>query len=181
MSSVPVSLKEVDRALQRKEVRCSLSSSWLPMHVTWERTVLQRVNTARSMLSSVLQLNNNSLLPVGQLPIVKRFMKGIYVLRPSLPRYLGFEYCVELLQQRWSLSVLSFKAFTSKLTLFVNPFEWTKVSDSQILFNHKYGALWPQMYLSNYRESYVGNQLKPVEFLAYSEDETFGVVKHSQE
>ena len=45
------------------------------------------MNTARSMLSSVLQLNINSSLPVGQLPIVKRFMKGIYELCPSLPRY----------------------------------------------------------------------------------------------
>ena len=36
------------------------------------------VNTARSMLSSILQLNVNSSLPFGQLPIVKRFMKGIF-------------------------------------------------------------------------------------------------------
>ena len=44
------------------------------------------VSTARSLLSSVPQLNINSSLPVGQLPIVKRFIKGIYELRPSLPR-----------------------------------------------------------------------------------------------
>ena len=49
--------------------------------------IYSTVNTARSMLSFVLELNINSSLPAGQLPIVKRFMKGIYELRPSLPRY----------------------------------------------------------------------------------------------
>ena len=54
------------------------------------------VNTARSMLSSILQLNINSSLPIGQLPILKRFMKGICELRPSLPRYTA----------TWDLSTL---------------------------------------------------------------------------
>jgi len=96
------------------------------------------------MLSSVLQLNIDSLLPVGQFPIVKRFMKGIYVLRPSLPRYTAtwdLSTVLNYYNKGASLPVLSFKALTSKLTLFVNPFEWIKVSDSQILFNNKYGSL----------------------------------------
>lgn len=43
------------------------------------------INTARSMLSSILQLQSN--VAFGQLPVVKRFMKGIFELRPALPRY----------------------------------------------------------------------------------------------
>ena len=39
------------------------------------------------MLSSILQLNINSSIPFGQLPIVRRFMKGLFELRPALPRY----------------------------------------------------------------------------------------------
>ena len=35
------------------------------------------INTARSVLSSLLYLENSS-IPFGQLPIVKRFMKGIF-------------------------------------------------------------------------------------------------------
>ncbi|KAL9964357.1 hypothetical protein ACROYT_G027988 [Oculina patagonica] len=54
------------------------------------------VNTARSMLSSILQLDINSSIPVGQLPIVKRFMKGIYELRLSLPKYTA----------TWDLSIV---------------------------------------------------------------------------
>ena len=56
------------------------------------------INTARSVLSSLLYLENSS-IPFGQLPIVKRFMKGIFRLRASLPKYsatwdvnLAFEY-----------------------------------------------------------------------------------------
>lgn len=45
------------------------------------------INTARSMLSALLQLNINSPITFGQLPIVKRFMKGVFELRPALPRY----------------------------------------------------------------------------------------------
>ena len=44
------------------------------------------INTARSALSSILSWDNNP-TPFGQLPIAKCFMKGIYELRPALPRY----------------------------------------------------------------------------------------------
>ena len=39
------------------------------------------------MLSSILQLNSNLSIRFGQLPALKRFMKGILELRPALPRY----------------------------------------------------------------------------------------------
>ena len=45
------------------------------------------INTATSVLSSILQLNVNSSIPFGQLPIVPRFMNGLFKLRPALPRY----------------------------------------------------------------------------------------------
>ena len=43
------------------------------------------INTARSTLSTVLHRDNN--IPFGQLPLAKRFMKGIFELRRSFPRY----------------------------------------------------------------------------------------------
>ena len=106
------------------------------------------VNTAKSMLSSILQLNINSLLPVGQLPTLKRFMKGIYELRPSLPRYTAtwdLSSVLNYFRKGASVSMLSLKELT-----FVNPFEWTKVSDSQIPFNQQYGAFRPQLYFCYY-------------------------------
>ena len=44
------------------------------------------INTACSALSSVL-LIENSKIPFGQLPLLRRFMKGIFEFRPSFPRY----------------------------------------------------------------------------------------------
>lgn len=67
-----------------------LQSSFTPDEIYWNYQnglSYSTVNTARSMLYSVLQLNINSSLPVGQLPIVKRLIQGIYELRLSLTRY----------------------------------------------------------------------------------------------
>ncbi|XP_067659799.1 uncharacterized protein [Haliotis asinina] len=41
------------------------------------------INTARSTLSTIVTVQN---IPLGQHPIVTRFMKGVYNLRPALPR-----------------------------------------------------------------------------------------------
>ena len=43
------------------------------------------INTARSALSSVLLLGTDT--SFSQLPIVTRFMKGIFELRPAFPRH----------------------------------------------------------------------------------------------
>ena len=43
------------------------------------------INTARSALSSVLILPNN--ITFGAHPLVARFLKGVFELKPSLPRY----------------------------------------------------------------------------------------------
>lgn len=43
------------------------------------------INTARSALSSFLMLNGQ--VSVGNNTLVKRFMRGIFLLKPSLPRY----------------------------------------------------------------------------------------------
>ena len=97
---------------------------------------------------------------------------------------MGFKYCVELFPQRCICISAFLEGVDFKVNLFVNPFEWTKVSDSQILFNKKYGAFRPQMYFvitEKVKQSRVGTHLKPVEFLAYPEDEKLCVIKHLRE
>ena len=44
------------------------------------------INTARSALSSFCNFEKLD-FAFGQLPLVKRFMKGVFQLRPSLPKY----------------------------------------------------------------------------------------------
>ena len=43
------------------------------------------VNTARSALSTILVVHES--LTFGMHPLVKRFLKGVYEQKPSLPRY----------------------------------------------------------------------------------------------
>ena len=44
-----------------------------------------QINTARSAMSSIIITKNE--LSWGKLPYVKRFMKGVFELRPSFPKY----------------------------------------------------------------------------------------------
>ena len=46
-----------------------------------------QISTARSALSSIISLTNSSDISFGNLPIVKRLMKGIYEAKPNLPKY----------------------------------------------------------------------------------------------
>ena len=81
-------------------------------------------------------------------------MNGIYELRPSLPRYTAtwdLRTVLNYFRKGASVYISAFlEGFDFKVNLFVNPFEWTKVSDSQILFNQKYGVFRPQMYFCYY-------------------------------
>lgn len=77
------------------------------------------------MLSSILQLNSNLSLTLGQIPVVhvKRLMKGIFELRPALPRYKSI-WDVSLVFTHFRgqtlASQLSLKDITVKLTLFLS-------------------------------------------------------------
>ena len=75
------------------------------------------INTARSALSSILVINN---VPFGQHELVCRFMKGIFTLRPALPRYstiwdvsVVFKYLEQLSpRKKLGLKELTFKVVT---------------------------------------------------------------------
>ena len=70
-----------------KQKHCDVLSPPLPVTLDFLSMMYEKglsystINTARSMLSSILQLNAISSIPFGQLPIVRRFMKGLFELR----------------------------------------------------------------------------------------------------
>lgn len=176
-----------------KEKKCSVISPGLPLVLDFLTMLHENglsyssVNTARSMLSSILQLDINSSIPVGQLPIVKRFMKGIYELRPSLPRYTAtwdLSTVLNYFRKRVSVSELSLKELTLKLTFLLAllsgqrcqtikflSIESMELSDLKCTF----------VITEKVKQSRVGIHLKPVEFLPYPEDEKLCVIKHLQE
>jgi len=63
-----------------------------------------QVNTARSALSTFIIYDNN--MTFGKMPIVKRFMKGVYESKPTFPRNLFV----------WDVSIV-FKYFLSGVKL----------------------------------------------------------------
>ena len=74
------------------------------------------VNTARSALSTFLTVDN---VQIGCHPLLKRFMKGVYEERPTLPRY-GRTWDVSIvleLLKRSPLDNLSLKRLTLKLAM----------------------------------------------------------------
>ena len=55
------------------------------MHLRNQNLRYSAINTARSALSSILTLQDHHTL--GEHPLVTRFLKGIFELKPSLPLY----------------------------------------------------------------------------------------------
>ncbi len=75
------------------------------------------INTARSALSTFLVTDHGSF---GEIPIVKRFMKGIYQSRPTLPRYVHTwdpAIVLNYLKKLSPVRKLSLKDLTLKLVM----------------------------------------------------------------
>ena len=74
------------------------------------------INTARSALSSVITLGHKSTF--GEHPLVTRFLKGIFELKPSLPRYSSVwdvGTVLKFLQSLPEIKELSLRQLTEKL------------------------------------------------------------------
>lgn len=78
------------------------------------------INTARSALSSVIILPGG--ITFGEHPLVCRFLKGVFELRPSLPKY-SYVWDVGLvlryLHAKYPISTLSLKELTLKTNMLV--------------------------------------------------------------
>ena len=145
------------------------------------------INTARSMLSSILQLNSNLSVQFGQLPIVKRFMKGIFELRPALPRYKSIwdvSIVFNYFRKRPSASDLNLKELTLKLTFLLSllsgqrcqtikslTIDNMELSSNKCIFKVK----------DKVRQTRVGTHIAPLVFLSYPEDDKLCIVIHLKE
>lgn len=67
-----------------RQQHCDILSPPIPMAVDFLSMLYEigssysTINTALSMLSFILQFNSNLSIPFGQLPVVKRLLKGIF-------------------------------------------------------------------------------------------------------
>jgi len=143
------------------------------------------INTARSALSSVLLLGTDT--PFGQLPIVTRFMKGIFELRPAFPRHkeiwdlnLVFDY----FRKQKPPSQLSLKELSLKVTFLLSLLSGQRCQtisylrvDNMTKLQDKY--VFPIVY--KLKQSRINHHLKPLEFLKYPPDEKICIVSHLDE
>ena len=76
------------------------------------------INTARCALSSFLNFDQN--INIGSHVLVKRFMRGIFVLKPSLPRYAvtwNVNTVLDYLENQYPLESLSLLELSQKLVM----------------------------------------------------------------
>ena len=132
------------------------------------------INTARSVLSYLLYCENSS-IPFGQLPIVKRFMKGIFELRPSLPKYsatwgvnLAFEYI-----RKHDLLLLKLKDLSYRMAFLLCLLSGQRCQtvsklflDNMVVNEDKVTFLITK----KLKHTRIGSHQKPLEFMAFPRD-----------
>ena len=143
------------------------------------------LNTARSALSSYVILPDN--LPFGTHPLVRRFMKGVFENRPSLPRYSAtwdIAAVLEYLGNMHPADKLSLKDLTLKVVTLLallsgqrrQTLHALKVSCMQLSSDKCVFVLDKLL-----KTSKPGSHLSHLEFLSYTPDPSLCIVKYSSE
>ena len=145
---------------------CDVLSPSLPIALDFLAMLYEKgssysaIITARSMLSSILQLYINSSTPYGQLPIVRRSMKGVFELCPALPRYKSIwdlSIVFKYFRGRPSAPELTLKDLTLKLT-----------TTNECVFK----------IMEKVKQTRVGTHIQPIVFKPYPNDEKLCVIVH---
>lgn len=140
------------------------------------------INTARSALSSVLTVHDCSTF--GTHPLVKRFMKGVFENRPSLPRYTCPWYVstvLKFLSSLPNLEEITLKDLSRKVvmlmalltgqraqTLHALDISSMEMTENKITF-----------YITEVlKHIKPGRHQQPIEFVAFEQDPTLCIVSH---
>ena len=129
------------------------------------------LNTARSALSSIITLPGN--VTIGEHPLVKRFMRGIFNIKPSLPRYTTtwdvsvlLKYLESVDNAQSSLKELTFKLCTLIAILSGQRVQTLKaLKVTNVIFKDRHLSIYVDSLLKQTRP---GRHFKALEFEAYS-------------
>lgn len=139
------------------------------------------VNTARSALSSIIVLPNGSTF--GEHPLVRRFVKGVFELKPSLPKYneiWDVGLVLEHLRTLPELELISLKDHTRKLATFL-----CLLTGQRCQTIHKFDITYIQLFDDRYfvhireklKHTRPGNHQDPFEFKSFPQDKKLCVVE----
>ena len=136
------------------------------------------LNTARSALSTIITVDGMS---IGNHPLVVRFLKGVFNLRPPVPRYKGVwdvSIVLRFLKTLSPVSSLSLKNLSLKLVMFLSlvtaqrgqPLHLLNINlistyDSSIVFTFN----------KPLKQSNPRTQVKPLVLKAYTHDESLRI------
>ena len=143
------------------------------------------MNTARSALSNLITLENG--MKFGEHPLVTRYMKGIFEIRPALPKYSEIwdvTVVLNYLKTFALVTALPLKDLTLKLTMLLC---LTTGQRGQTI--HKMDVSGIQALPDRYRitindklkHTKPGKHLAPIDLLAFPEEESLCVVKTLEE
>ena len=139
------------------------------------------------MLSSILQLKVNSSIPFGQLRIVRRFRKGLFKLRPALPRYKSIgdlNIVFNYFRGRPAAPELSLKELALKLTFRLNLLSGHRCQTTKYLNIDSMELTTDKciFYITDkVKQTRIGTHIPPLSFVAYPKDKKLCIISHLQE
>ncbi|WAR19981.1 hypothetical protein MAR_001819 [Mya arenaria] len=140
------------------------------------------LNTARSAISSFICLQNSE-SSVGNQPIISRFMRGAFNMRPALPRYVNtwdVFVVIRYLKQQSPTEKLSFKPLTMKLVMLMALLSGQRAQSLQMLdiknMGHS-GDIVTFVINQLIKQTRPGFHVKPITFRRYTYDVDSCVVK----
>ena len=141
-----------------------------------------QINTASSALSSIITINK---VPCGKHPDVKRFMKGIFELRPTFPKYHMIWDVKQVFTNFRNLPVISdltLKELSLKLAMLLclvsggqqmQTINLINLKDIKYVGDQVIIPIMPKM-----KQSKPGNHICPLSFKTYPKDTKVCVVGH---
>ena len=143
------------------------------------------INTARSALSTILICRDG--YKFGEHPLVCRYMKGVFELKPALPKYSEIwdvKLVLDYLKTFTDRSTLSIKELTLKLTMLL-----CLTTGQRCQTIHKISVNCIQELPDRYRitideklkQTKPGKHLKPLDLRTFHEDQGMCVFRHLKE
>jgi hypothetical protein len=140
------------------------------------------INTARSALSAILPLHQG--FKIGDHPLVSRFLKGVFELRPALPKYnevWNVNVVLDHLRSYKLAEELSLKELTLKLTMLLCLLTAQRCQTIHLMdigYIQELEDRYRVGFGSKLKQTKPGHHLAPMELLAFPSDRKLCVVEH---
>lgn len=132
------------------------------------------LNTARSALATVVMLPGN--IKIGDHPLISRFLKGVFQMRPALPRYTqiwDIDVVLNYLRTLSPANKLNLKMLTYKVTMLLMLLSGQRIQTVQMLnidFMKITNCAARFKVYDKVKQTRPGNHLQDLSFKAYAPD-----------